>query len=185
MTFNRHTSDTSLTVTDPCLTRYGTCFIIISARPVNCMAADVTETFRLVRKCFNLLWLSPKVIFGYSAHLRMTPRKQAVSPETGSTCTRSSRCFFACLWAALVNKGNVMYNRGDFEKAREFYREALQNDSSCVEALYNFGNDANSLTIRLLKFIRADWPLTVQVEQIKSMLCSTQKKRTKYIHGTL
>jgi len=32
-----------------------------------------------------------------------------------------------------------MYNRGDFEKAREFYREALQNDSSCVEALYNFG----------------------------------------------
>jgi len=49
-----------------------------------------------------------------------------------------------------------MYNRGDFEKAREFYREALQNDSSCVEALYNFGNDANSLTIRLLKFVRAD-----------------------------
>jgi len=38
-----------------------------------------------------------------------------------------------------------MYNRGDFEKAREFYREALQNDSSCVEALYNFGNNTNSL----------------------------------------
>jgi len=32
-----------------------------------------------------------------------------------------------------------MYNRGDYEKAREFYREALQNDSSCVEALYNSG----------------------------------------------
>jgi len=32
-----------------------------------------------------------------------------------------------------------MYNRGDYEKSREFYREALQNDSSCVEALYNFG----------------------------------------------
>ena len=46
-------------------------------------------------------------------------------------------CLCACV--ALVNKGNVMYNRGDFEKAREFYREALQNDSSCVEALYNFG----------------------------------------------
>ena len=43
---------------------------------------------------------------------------------------------------ALVNKGNVMYNRGDFEKARELYREALQNDSSCVEALYNFGVSA-------------------------------------------
>ncbi|XP_045196090.1 intraflagellar transport protein 88 homolog isoform X2 [Mercenaria mercenaria] len=40
---------------------------------------------------------------------------------------------------ALVNKGNVLYSKGDFEKAREFYREALQNDSSCVEALYNLG----------------------------------------------
>ena len=46
---------------------------------------------------------------------------------------------FVFVWLALVNKGNVMYNQGDFEKAREFYREALQNDSSCVEALYNFG----------------------------------------------
>lgn len=38
-----------------------------------------------------------------------------------------------------MNKGNVLYTKGDFEKAREFYREALQNDSSCVEALYNLG----------------------------------------------
>ncbi|KAL5010279.1 hypothetical protein ScPMuIL_012584 [Solemya velum] len=41
--------------------------------------------------------------------------------------------------SALVNKGNVLYARGDFEKARVFYKEALQNDSSCVEALYNLG----------------------------------------------
>ncbi|XP_062614116.1 intraflagellar transport protein 88 homolog, partial [Saccostrea cucullata] len=41
--------------------------------------------------------------------------------------------------AALVNKGNVLYARGDYEKAREFYKEALQNDSSCVEGLYNLG----------------------------------------------
>ncbi|WAR06937.1 IFT88-like protein [Mya arenaria] len=40
---------------------------------------------------------------------------------------------------ALVNKGNVLFTKGDYEKAREFYREALQNDSSCVEALYNLG----------------------------------------------
>ena len=47
---------------------------------------------------------------------------------------------YLCVYClALVNKGNVMYNRGDYEKSREFYREALQNDSSCVEALYNFG----------------------------------------------
>ncbi|CAD5117479.1 DgyrCDS6248 [Dimorphilus gyrociliatus] len=40
---------------------------------------------------------------------------------------------------ALVNKGNIYFKRRDYEKAREFYKEALQNDSSCVEALYNAG----------------------------------------------
>lgn len=38
-----------------------------------------------------------------------------------------------------MNKGNVLYSKGDYEKAREFYKEALQNDSSCVEGLYNLG----------------------------------------------
>jgi intraflagellar transport protein 88 len=42
--------------------------------------------------------------------------------------------------SGLVNKGNVLYTKGDYEKAREFYKEALQNDSSCVEAQYNLGN---------------------------------------------
>ena len=39
-----------------------------------------------------------------------------------------------------MNKGNVLFHKGDYEKAREYYREALNNDSSCVEALYNLGN---------------------------------------------
>ena len=43
------------------------------------------------------------------------------------------------LSSALVNKGNVIFKKGDYEKAREFFREALQNDSSCIEALYNLG----------------------------------------------
>ena len=38
-----------------------------------------------------------------------------------------------------MNKGNVLFQKGDHEKAREYYREALSNDSSCVEALYNLG----------------------------------------------
>ena len=46
---------------------------------------------------------------------------------------------FSFRFAALVNKGNVLFNKGDYEKAREYYREALNNDSSCVEALYNLG----------------------------------------------
>ena len=41
--------------------------------------------------------------------------------------------------SALVNKGNNLFAKGDHEKAREFYKEALSNDSSCVEALYNLG----------------------------------------------
>ncbi|XP_074788221.1 intraflagellar transport protein 88 homolog isoform X3 [Athene noctua] len=41
--------------------------------------------------------------------------------------------------AALTNKGNTVFANGDFEKAAEFYKEALRNDSSCTEALYNLG----------------------------------------------
>jgi len=47
-----------------------------------------------------------------------------------------------------------MYNRGDFEKAREFYREALQNDSSCVEALYNFGKNTATAVIYFVLLYR-------------------------------
>lgn len=42
--------------------------------------------------------------------------------------------------AALNNKGNTVFAKQDYEKAAEFYKEALRNDSSCTEALYNLGN---------------------------------------------
>ncbi|CAH8549999.1 unnamed protein product [Schistosoma mattheei] len=41
--------------------------------------------------------------------------------------------------AALVNKGNVFYKQQQYEKARDCYLEALQDDTQCVEALYNLG----------------------------------------------
>ncbi|KAK1797505.1 hypothetical protein P4O66_000762 [Electrophorus voltai] len=41
--------------------------------------------------------------------------------------------------AALVNKGNTVFVKQDYEKAAEFYKEALRNDCSCTEALYNLG----------------------------------------------
>uniref|UniRef100_A0A672SH55 Intraflagellar transport 88 homolog n=1 Tax=Sinocyclocheilus grahami TaxID=75366 RepID=A0A672SH55_SINGR len=41
--------------------------------------------------------------------------------------------------AALVNKGNTEFVKEDYEKAAEFYKEALRNDSSCTDALYNLG----------------------------------------------
>lgn len=42
--------------------------------------------------------------------------------------------------AALINKGNTLFVKQDYEKAAEFYKEALRNDSSCTEALYNLGH---------------------------------------------
>ncbi|XP_052527114.1 intraflagellar transport protein 88 homolog isoform X7 [Tympanuchus pallidicinctus] len=41
--------------------------------------------------------------------------------------------------AALTNKGNTVFANEDYEKAAEFYKEALRNDCSCTEALYNLG----------------------------------------------
>lgn len=41
--------------------------------------------------------------------------------------------------AALINKGNIVFVKQDYEKAAEFYKEALRNDSSCTDALYNLG----------------------------------------------
>uniref|UniRef100_A0A3Q3XHF3 Uncharacterized protein n=1 Tax=Mola mola TaxID=94237 RepID=A0A3Q3XHF3_MOLML len=41
--------------------------------------------------------------------------------------------------AALNNKGNTLFIKQDYERAAVFYKEALRNDSSCTEALYNLG----------------------------------------------
>ena len=41
--------------------------------------------------------------------------------------------------AAFVNLGNCCFIKGDTEKAKELYQVALDNDASCVEALYNTG----------------------------------------------
>jgi intraflagellar transport protein 88 len=38
---------------------------------------------------------------------------------------------------ALVNKGNFMYVRGEWEKAKQFYESAINVESDCVEAIYN------------------------------------------------
>ncbi|CAJ0948651.1 unnamed protein product, partial [Mesorhabditis belari] len=41
--------------------------------------------------------------------------------------------------AALVNQGNIHFHRNDLNKAIISYKEALANDSTCVQALYNLG----------------------------------------------
>lgn len=40
---------------------------------------------------------------------------------------------------ALVNKGNCLYQRSDFETSKEFYLEAIGVEADCVEAIYNLG----------------------------------------------
>ena len=41
--------------------------------------------------------------------------------------------------AAFVNLGNCSFKKGNVEKAQQLYQVALENDASCVEALYNAG----------------------------------------------
>eukprot|EP01065_Artemidia_motanka_P006525 TRINITY_DN1320_c1_g1_i1.p1 TRINITY_DN1320_c1_g1~~TRINITY_DN1320_c1_g1_i1.p1 ORF type:complete len:799 (+),score=323.56 TRINITY_DN1320_c1_g1_i1:143-2539(+) len=40
---------------------------------------------------------------------------------------------------ALVNKGNFLYVRGEYDKAKEYYLGALRVEADCWEALYNLG----------------------------------------------
>uniref|UniRef100_T1KM52 No mechanoreceptor potential B n=1 Tax=Tetranychus urticae TaxID=32264 RepID=T1KM52_TETUR len=48
--------------------------------------------------------------------------------------------------SALVNKGNCCSKLGDYERASQFYKEALANESSCIEALYNLALANKKLT---------------------------------------
>lgn len=41
--------------------------------------------------------------------------------------------------AGLVNKGCCLYRTGQYEKAGEFFREALSVEATCSQALYNLG----------------------------------------------
>lgn len=41
--------------------------------------------------------------------------------------------------AAFVCLGNCSLRRADYNKARDFFLCALDNDAACVEALYNLG----------------------------------------------
>ncbi|OMJ89911.1 hypothetical protein SteCoe_7798 [Stentor coeruleus] len=40
---------------------------------------------------------------------------------------------------ALVNKGNCLYIRGEYETSKEFFLEAIGVEADCVEAIYNLG----------------------------------------------
>lgn len=41
--------------------------------------------------------------------------------------------------AALVNRGNIYFQKRDFERSRVYYQDAVEQDSSCSAALFNLG----------------------------------------------
>lgn len=40
---------------------------------------------------------------------------------------------------ALVNKGNCLFNQEEYDRAKEFFLEAIGVEADCVEAIYNLG----------------------------------------------
>lgn len=40
---------------------------------------------------------------------------------------------------ALVNKGNCLFNNEDYDRAKEFFLEAIGVEADCIEAIYNLG----------------------------------------------
>jgi intraflagellar transport protein 88 len=56
--------------------------------------------------------------------------------------------------AAFVNLGNCSLAQNDVEKAKELFSCALDSDASCVEALYNLGEEAVLLQQTIHSLIR-------------------------------
>ncbi|KAF5401660.1 Testicular tissue protein Li 93 [Paragonimus heterotremus] len=81
--------------------------------------------------------------------------------------------------AALVNKGNILFQQQNYDRARDCYTEALQDDSSCVEALYNLGlvckrveryEEALEAFFKLHAVLRNSAPVVYQIMDIYEKL---------------
>lgn len=81
--------------------------------------------------------------------------------------------------SALVNKGNILYRQQNYERARDCYAESLQDDSSCVEALYNLGlvckrleryEEAIDAFFKLHNVLRNSAPVIYQIMDIYDKL---------------
>jgi intraflagellar transport protein 88 len=40
---------------------------------------------------------------------------------------------------AIVNKGNIHFQKEDYVKAKEYYLETIYMQSDCIEAIFNLG----------------------------------------------
>lgn len=75
----------------------------------------------------------------------------------------------------MVNKGNCLFTMKEYEKAQEYYKEALNVEASCVEALYNLGltkkmlncqEEALDCFLKLHGIIRNDPMILVQIAEL-------------------
>lgn len=73
--------------------------------------------------------------------------------------------------AALINKGNTLFVKQDYDKAAEFFKEALRNDSSCTEALYNLGTPSSALNPNLNPNLNLN-PVLPRSDQCPALLLS-------------
>nr|XP_009921233.1 PREDICTED: intraflagellar transport protein 88 homolog isoform X1 [Haliaeetus albicilla] len=92
--------------------------------------------------------------------------------------------------AALTNKGNTVFANGDYEKAAEFYKEALRNDSSCTEALYNLGltykklnriEEALDCFLKLHAILRNSAQVLHQIANIYEIMEKNPKKAIEWL----
>ena len=54
---------------------------------------------------------------------------------------------------ALVNKGNCLYMNGEYGKAADYYKDAMDIEASCVEAVYNLGKGIFGLQTHLFMYV--------------------------------
>ena len=81
--------------------------------------------------------------------------------------------------ASLTNKANCLYRDGDTDGAIALYKEALENDFSCHEALYNLGlvykrmghfNDSIDCFIKLHSIVRSNAQVMYQIAMLFDQL---------------
>ncbi|KAJ6662354.1 hypothetical protein lerEdw1_012518 [Lerista edwardsae] len=78
--------------------------------------------------------------------------------------------------SALTNKGNTLFANGEYEKAAEFYKESLRNDSSCTEALYNIG-----LTYKKIEQVRRGVGFVSEAPCYPSKQCPGSLPNSKHV----
>ncbi|KAI9557616.1 hypothetical protein GHT06_017444 [Daphnia sinensis] len=122
--------------------------------------AQATETLRSFEKRSNRMATNAAVNLSTIYYLQ----GDVASAEKYAEIARDSDPYNA---AAFVCLGNCSLRRSDFNKAKDFFLCALDNDAACVEALYNLGltyRSTNQLEKSMEQFVKLQMVLRHQPE---------------------